>query len=152
MGMRYLLTSLATFGGTVTPVSGTIHSYDLDTIPEKLTRATIPALIMVPEVGSEQGYRPLSFMGNSPEVVMSVSHLLLYDFAENRDTRRVLPNLLSQVDNYVTAAKTQKFLDTQASPANQVAVNFTIDIGITNYAGIDFHSATFKHTYTIYYA
>ena len=43
--------------------------YDLQQIPEKITRVLLPCLLIVPEVGIEQGFRTLSFSEQRFEAV-----------------------------------------------------------------------------------
>jgi hypothetical protein len=148
MGVRYLITSLANFGSTVSAIQ---NSYDLDKIPEKLSRAMLPALIPLPEIGSETGFATLSFLGNSPQQSFEVTHLCLYAEADTLDTKRALPGLLTLLDGYITAAKNQRTLDTQPGPTfNQVVMQFGVEIGITQYGDVRYHSLAFKHKMTIY--
>src|SRR5579859_5427876 len=102
MGIRYAITSLATFGASVI---GVTNSYDLQQTPEKITRVQLPCLLIVPEVGTEQGFQTLSFEGNAPEQTFEVTQLLLYAESDVLELKRVLPGLLGMVDNYNAAAK-----------------------------------------------
>ena len=153
MSTRYLCTSLANFGATVANALtgiGTVQSFDLDAIPDKITRAQLPCLILLPEVGGERGYRPLTFMGNAGQMVFDATHILFFEETANLSARKVLPGLLSQLDNYITAAQAQKFLDTQASPPNQVVITFTVNVNTGSYGGIEYHTLEFKHHYEIH--
>lgn len=154
MTTRYLITSVATWGATVGSLGnfpGIKNSYDLDQIPEKLSETQLPCLTIVPEVGTEQGFNLLAFMGNSPQTIVEFTHLMLYGTSAVREAKRDLPGLLDAYDAYLAAAKVQKFFDTQAGPPfNQVVINFTVAMGITDWGGTPYHSLAMRHKYTIY--
>ena len=147
MAVTYLVSSLATFGGTV---PGITKSFGLSDLPQNINREDLPAALIVPEVGTEQGLKLLSMMGNSPSVVIEVTQLVLV--AESGDTplREAMPTMLTILDAYNAQAKAQKFLDTQAAPPNQVVMQYSIMLGISEWEGISYHSLSTKHQYTIY--
>lgn len=144
----YLTSSLAAFGSTV---QGVTDSFDVNAIPEKMSRTMLPCLIVVPEVETGQPFKFLTMMGNSPADSVELLHVLILAEAEVGETWRDIPGVQALLDNYHAAAKTQKFLDTQNGPPyNQVVINYETQIGVTNYAGVDYHSLVFRHKYTIY--
>src|SRR5216684_400356 len=148
MGIRYAITSLATFGATV---SGVTNSYDLQQIPDKVTRVQLPCLLIVPEVGIEQGFRTLSFSGNAPEQTFEITQLLLYAEADVLEVKRALPGLLTLLDNYNAAAKANPQIDTQAGPPyNRTIMEYGVEIGITEWGDVKYHSIAFKHKLVIY--
>lgn len=144
----YLITSLATFAGTVT---GITDSFDISAIPEKVSDTQLPCAFIVPEVGTEQGLKLISMMGNSPALTIELSQVILVSAASGSEPWRDLPTVLALLDNYNNAAKTQKFLDSQAGPPyNQVVINYSVAIGITEWGGVEYHSLSMRHQYTLY--
>ncbi|HVO43305.1 MAG TPA: hypothetical protein VMT34_11810 [Aggregatilineales bacterium] len=141
------IAALAAFGATV---SGVQHSYDLAGVPEKLSREKLPALIVLPEVGIEQGYKVLGFLGGSPEVTFDVTHLLLYASADAIDARKVLPGLLGLLDNYLAALKANPFLGSTSNPPVHQPTQVQISVGIVDYAGVKYHCLNLKHHLVIY--
>lgn len=144
----YLTSSLATFGGTV---NGITDSFDVSAIPEKISRTQLPCLIVVPEVTDEQPFKLMSMMGNSPCDYVELLHVMILAEAAVGETWRDVPGVQALLDSYNAQAKVQKFLDTQSGPPyNQVVINYVTQIGVTNYAGVDYHSLVFRHKYNVY--
>lgn len=146
MGMRTWLTSLATFGLTV---SGITKSFDLDAIPDKITRGQLPCLIPIPEIGDEQGLMLLTFMGNGPQDSFNVTHRLLYAETANLRIEQVLPGLITIRDAYIAAAIAQHFLNYQASPVAQVVLQFSIQVGVGTWGDVEYHTIDFRHKVTL---
>jgi hypothetical protein len=142
MGMRTWITSLATFGATV---SGVHDSFDLNAIPDKITRAMLPCLIPIPELGDEQGLTLDGMMGGAPHDSFTVTHRLLFAETANLSIKQALPDLITQRDNYITAAVTQKFLTAEASPVNQVPMAFSISVGVGAWGDVEYHLIDFKY-------
>lgn len=142
-----LITSLATWGAGVALVK---NSYDLTTIPDKIGRVQLPCLIPIPEVGGEQGFKTVSFMGNSPELDVTINHLLLNGEASDPGVKKDLPSLMAMLDAYCAAAKANPMLSAGTSPAFNVFMQFTVEVGLTEYAEIQYHSISFKHKYKLY--
>lgn len=142
-----LITSLATWGAGVANVK---NSYDLTTIPDKLGRAQLPCLIPIPEVGGEQGFQTVSFMGNSPEMDVTINHLLLNGEASDPGVKKDLAPLMVMLDAYLAAAKASPMLNAGSAPPFNVFMQFTVEIGLSKYAEIQYHSISFKHKYKLY--
>lgn len=152
MSVAYFYDSVAAFGGTVSGiVGGTINSYKLSEIPDAVDRGQLPCLLIVPEVGSEEGFRFLAHLGGGPAITVEFSHVMLVAESGTRRPMLAVPDVEAMLDNYKAAAKTQKFLDTVAGPPyNQVVIGFQVEQGIYNWAGVDYHANVFRHKYTIY--
>ncbi len=142
MGMRTWITSLAAFGATV---PGIHASYDLDGIPDRITRAMLPCLIPVPELGETPGLTLDGAMGGAPHDRFTVTHRLLFREAANLGLRHVLPDLVTQRDTYVAAAAAQRFLIADASPLNQVPRAFSIRVGVGTWGDTDYHLIDFTY-------
>jgi hypothetical protein len=142
MGMRTWITSLATFGASV---PGVHASYDLETIPDKITRAMLPCLIPLPELDAAQGLTLDGAMGGAPHDRFTVTHRLLFRETANLGIHRVLPDLITQRDNYVAAAVTQRFLTADSSPLNQVPIAFSIRVGVGTWGDTDYHLIDFTY-------
>ena len=142
MGMRTWVTSLATFGASV---PGIHDSYDLNTIPDKITRAMLPCLIPLPESGDGQGLTLDGGMGGAPHDEFTVTHRLLFRETANLPMQHVLPDLIAQRDNYVAAAVAQRFLTAEVSPLNQVPIAFTIRVGVGTWGDTEYHLIDFKY-------
>ncbi len=142
MGMRTWITSLAAFGATV---RGIHESYDLDGIPDRITRAMLPCLIPVPELGETPGLTLDGAMGDAPHDRFIVTHRLLFREAANLGMQHVLPDLITQRDNYVAAAAAQGFLTVDSSPLNQVPMMFSIRLGVGTWGDTDYHLIDFSY-------
>jgi len=142
-----LISYLATWGAGVAQVK---NSYDLTTIPDKIGRVMLPCLIPVPEVGGEQGFKTCSFIGNSPEVDITINHLLLNGEASDPGVKKDLPPLMAMLDAYLAAAKANPTLVAGSNPAFNVIMQFSIEVGLTAYAEIEYHSISFEHKYKLY--
>ncbi len=142
MGMRTWITSLATFGASV---PGIHASYDLDGIPDKITRAMLPCLIPVPESADAPGLTLDGAMGGAPHDTFSVTHRLLFRETANLGIHQVLPDLVTQRDNYVAAAAAQRFLTADSWPLNQVPMAFSIRVGVGTWGDTEYHLIDFTH-------
>ncbi|MEP7284318.1 MAG: hypothetical protein ABI947_00960 [Chloroflexota bacterium] len=143
------ITALATFGGTV---PGIHASYDLTTLPEKITRDKLACAVVVPEVtGGQNAYRfqTVSFMGSAPQVTFTVSQLVLFDTVDNKRVKAVLPGLITLLDNYLAALKALPFLSSTSAPAIHRAVTCTPTIGTFAYGDIEYHGIEFTHSLMI---
>ncbi len=142
MGMRTWITSLATFGAGV---PGVHESYDLDTIPDKITRAMLPCLIPLPVLADAPGLTLDGAMGSAPHDSFTVTHRLLFRETANLSVQQVLPDLIAQRDNYVAAAAVQRFLTADSSPLNQVPIAFSIDIVVGTWGDVEYHLIDFTY-------
>jgi hypothetical protein len=149
VSVTYTISQLAAFGATVT---GMKNSYDENAIPDILTDGQLPCLLILPEVGVEQGYITLAQMGNAPKVTVFVTHLMLVQSTgKEPGVKRALPLITAALDNYLAAAKANPTLNTQAGPPlNQIFMSFSIAVGKTPWGSTVYHSIAFKHKFEIY--
>lgn len=149
MGTRTLVTSLATFGKTVSGIDAT-HSYDLQDEPPKITREKLPCLIIGNVVLPGSAWRASTFMGNAPQHDFQVDHLLLLmEIGEKFQRKEALPALMDLHDAYLAAAKVQKFLNYQTDPVQQVVLNFKADYGDIGVGQGMFYGLIYSHSYTL---
>ncbi|MBN2303075.1 MAG: hypothetical protein JXQ72_01270 [Anaerolineae bacterium] len=132
---------------TAIPVSG-VTSYALDEMPDSLGSAQLPALVILPEVGGEgPGLEPSGFTAGDGELTVRVAHvLLLAPVTEGLGLRGTLPALADAIDTYVEALAGNPTLD----GALLTALRCTVRAGVVRYGGIDYHGATFMHTWTLW--
>ena len=142
MGERTWITSLAGFGASV---PGIHESYDLETTPDKVTRAMLPCLIPLPDLDETQGLTLDGAMGGAPHDSFTVTHRLLFRETANLSRRQVLPDLIAQRDSYVAAAAVQRFLTADSSPLNQVPIAFSIRVGAGTWGDVEYHLIDFKY-------
>ncbi len=142
MGERTWITALAAFGASV---PGIHASYDLDTIPDKITRAMLPCLIPLPALADSTGLTLDGAMGGAPHDSFTVTHRLLFRETANLSVQQALPDLITQRDNYVAAAADQRFLTAESSPLNQVPMAFSIRVGVGTWGDTEYHLIDFKY-------
>ncbi len=127
-------------------VSG-VTSYALDQTPEFLGGAALPALIILPELSGESpGLEPSPFAAGAGRLAAQVAHvLLLAPVASGMGQRGALPRLVDLVDGYVEAMAADPLL----GGALPVALRFQVRAGVVRYGGVDYHGATFLHTWVL---
>jgi hypothetical protein len=143
--MGVLATALANLAAVA--VSG-VNSYALDETPDGLTRAQLPALVILPELGGDwPGLEPNTFSAGDGRLTVQVAHvLLLAPVTEGLGLRGALPALADAIDAYAAALAADPTLD-GALPA---ALRFRVRAGVVRFGGVDYHGATFLHTWTLW--
>jgi hypothetical protein len=143
--MGALATALANLAAVA--VSG-VTSYALDETPDGLTRAQLPALIILPELGGNwPGLEPNTFSAGDGRLAVQVAHvLLLAPVTEGLGLRSALPALADAIDAYAEAMAADPTLD----GALPVALRFQVQAGVVRFGGVDYHGATFLHTWTLW--
>ncbi|HVO70084.1 MAG TPA: hypothetical protein VMT24_08565 [Aggregatilineaceae bacterium] len=142
--MGVLATALANLAAVV--VSG-VTSYTLDETPDGLTRAQLPALVILPELGGDwPGLEPNTFSAGDGRLTVQVAHvLLLAPVTEGLGLRSALPALAEAIDAYAGAMAADPTLD----GALPVALRCRVRAGMVRFSGVDYHGATFLHTWTL---
>ncbi len=145
---RSALTALAALS-----VTG-VTNYDIDTIPERIHRAQLPALLVLPgEVDDGrvfrdegEGFITVAFSSGPRTLSVAVTHLLLFaPVAAGAGDRTHLPGLIDAVDVYFTALGADVTLgDVLEEPA---AV--TVQPGRFDYADVTYHGCAFRHTWKL---
>jgi hypothetical protein len=143
---RSALTALA--GLTVTGVN---HNYDVDAVPEKIARASLPILIVAPALDDTRRRKFGEFQvatpsGSSALVQYMVTHLLLYaPVGSGRGARTSLPGLVDLIDNYAAAIRS----DPKLGSTLYLPTVYTVYVAPANYSGITYFACRFWHTFTI---
>lgn len=128
-------------------VSG-MTSYALDDTPDALIGAQLPALVIVPELGgSSPGLEPNAFSAGDGRLTVEIAHvLLLMPVAGGLGARGAFPALADAIDTYLSAMASEPTLD----GALPVALHIRVRAGVVRFAGLDYHGATFTHTWTLH--
>lgn len=125
-------------------VSG-VTSYALDETPGALARAQCPALLILPELGGDwPGLEPNRFVAGAGDLVVRIAHVLLVA-PVIEGACGALPALVDLIDAYVEAIAADPLLGEALAVPLRVAVR----AGVVHYAGVDYHGATFLHTWTL---
>jgi hypothetical protein len=133
-------------------VSGVARSYGLDELPERLNRAQLPALLVLPGEdrplfgAAGEGFRASAFSGGPKTVVYRPTHLLLVaPTLAGRGARAHLPRLAELIDAYFSALSDASMLDgALLEPAS-----VQIEPGTFDYGGAAYHGCAFRHTWVI---
>lgn len=135
-------------------VAGVAHNYDVDAPPEQITRAQLPALLVLPgETQSEglfrehgRGFVAIAFSGGARSVEYAVTHLLLVAPVESgAGVRSHLPQVIDLIDSYFTTLGANLTL----SGALLQPAHVRVDPGVFTYGGIAYHGCAFRHSWLI---
>jgi len=124
-----------------------VTSYTLDETPEALGGAQLPALVIVPELGSRwPGLEPSGFAAGFGRLEAQIAHvLLLAPVVGGAGSRAALPALAAAIEAYVTALAA----DPTLGGALVVPAQVRVTAGVAPYGGIDYHAATFVHRWVL---
>lgn len=150
MSYQEALTHLASW-----QVAGVAQHYGVDTLPERLTRAQLPALLVLPlELEAErrlfqergEGFVASAFSGGMKRATLTPTHLLLLaPQASGVGLRAHLPTLVTVIDAYLAKLAADAMLGgTLALPA-QVRV----ETGVYTLDGAAYVGCAFRHTWTL---
>src|SRR5687767_13008660 len=140
---RSALTALASLS-----VTGVLHNYDIDAVPEKISRAALPALIVAPALDDQQRHKFSDFemaspSGSSGLAHYIVTHLLLFAPVGNgRGAKSNLPGLVDIIDNYANAIRANPRL---GSTLYQPTL-YTVHVAPVWYGGGLYYGCRFWHT------
>ncbi len=143
---RTALTALAGLS-----VTGVLHNWDVDQVPDKVARASLPALLVAPTLDDARRRKYGEFQvatpsGSSALVNYLVTHLLLHaPIGAGRGTRSAVPGLVDLIDNYALAVRA----DPKLGGALFLPTVYTVYIAPVTYGGILYYGARFWHTFTI---
>ncbi len=135
-------------------VSGVANNYDVDTVPDSLARAQLPALLVLPGDTQEnqlfrergRGFIALAFSGGARTVAYTVTHLLLVaPVTAGRGTRSTLPGLIDLIDAYFDALGA----DVTLSGALLEPAAVRVEPGTFTHGEVDYHGVAFRHTWLI---
>ncbi len=135
-------------------VTGVRHNYDLDQLPDSLTRAQLPALLTLPiELERERLFQQrqdslqtADFSGAAKTVNYRVTHLLLVAADQSvLGIRSCLPQLIELIDNYTAAIAADITLDdTLLAPAR-----LSVEPGVFPYGDRQFYGCAFRHAWLL---
>ncbi|WP_162909446.1 hypothetical protein [Aggregatilinea lenta] len=142
--MGALATALENLGALDVPG---VTVYPLDETPNALTRAQLPALVILPELAGEgSGLEPNQFSAGDGRLDVRIAHVLLAEpVAAGYGLRGGLPALVGLIDATMAALAADPIL----GGALAVALRCAVRAGVVRYAGVDYHAATFLHTWTL---
>jgi len=123
------------------------RSYGLGATPGALSGAQLPALVIAPEWGrSAGGLEPNPFAAGHGEFTVEVVHALIVSpAAAGLGPRGALPAVVVAADAVIAALAANPDLDgTLARP-----LRCAVTLGIVPWAGVDYHGALFRHTWTL---
>ena len=146
---RAALTNLSTLS-----VTGVTHNYDVDAVPDNLSRAQLPALLVLPgetqadELFRERGkgFSAIAFSSGARTVTYTVTHLLLVAPVEaGRGARSHLPALIDLIDAYFAALGANVTL----SAALLEPARVKVEPGTFTHGDITYHGCAFRHTWLV---
>ncbi len=124
-----------------------VRNIPLNATPGVLARVTLPALVIVPELGGESpGLEPNPFAAGTGRLVVQVAHvLLLAPLTGGAGTGAALSSLTALLDAYVAALAT----DPTLGGALIAPLRLRLRAGVVRYGGVDYHGAVFTHIWTL---
>lgn len=135
-------------------VTGIAHNYAIDSIPDSLHRAQLPALLVMPietqddRLFQEGGraFQGIAFSDASKSIQYVTTHLLIVaPVQQGKGLRDHLPELVTHIDNYFAALGADVTLNNALEHPAQVRIEpGRYTIGNTEYIG-----CAFRHTWTI---
>jgi hypothetical protein len=146
---RTALTSLSNLS-----VTGVSNNFDLDVVPDDLSRAQLPALLVLPVEIEEDalfkqrgiGFEAVAFGSGPRTVTYTVTHLLLVaPVSAGRGLRSHLPLLIDCIDDYFAALGADVTLGGALLEPTQVRV----EPGVFKHGDIDYHGCAFRHTWVM---
>ncbi len=130
-----------------------VQSYPLGDTPDSLTRAQLPALILMPEAGDDsrgmhsRGMQPTGFSAGDARLSVQIAHVLIYGpAADGAGRRAALPDLVALIDDYTAALAA----DPKLGGALPLALTFAVRVGIVRYGGTAYYGAVFTHDWVLH--
>ncbi len=149
MTFRTALTRLSTLS-----VTGVTNNYDVDAVPDEISRVQLPVLLVLPVDTQDEhlvkdygeGFQAIAFSNGARTVTYTVTHLLLVaPVSTGKGLRSHLPTLIDLIDAYFDALGDDVMLnDTLLEPA-QVKV----EPGVFTHGSVEYHACAFRHTWLI---
>lgn len=135
-------------------VSGAAHNYGVDTLPDTLHRAQLPALLVLPGDTTDAalfpargaGFTAIAFSAGARTVTYTVTHLLLVaPVLTGRGARSHLPRLAELMDAYFAALGD----DLTLGGALLEPAHIEVEPGAFARGGVTYHGCAFRHTWLI---
>jgi hypothetical protein len=147
--LRTALTALASLS-----VTGVSHNYDVDAVPETLSRAQLPALLVLP-VNTQQdvlferfghGFTAVAFSEGTRTVNYVVTHLLLVTpISAGTGLRGHLPPLIDLIDAYFDTLGADVTLGGTLLEPAQVRV----EPGVFQHGESRYQGCAFRHSWLL---
>ncbi len=147
--LRTALTELAALS-----VTGVTANYDVGDMPDTLSRAQLPALLVLPVDMTDDdlvqphgsGFTALAFSAGAHTVTYTINHLLLVaPVAAGAGMRTHLPLLIDLIDDYIMALSADVTLDDNLLEPAQVRV----EPGTFTWGTVAYHGCAFHHTWVL---
>ena len=132
-----------------------IHrNYAINQLPDALTRAQLPALLILPLDSEKQrffpergsGFETVAFANGRKHIRYALTHLLLIAPEKSGSgLHQHLPHLISCIDAYFLALADDLTLDDSLLEPPQVRV----ETGIFDYGGVSYIGCAFRHSWLI---
>jgi hypothetical protein len=146
---RTAISALATLS-----IGGIAHNFDVDAVPEALSRSQLPALLALPiEVEDDalfkqrgSGFSAVAFSDGARTVTYTINHLLLVTpVASGAGLRTHLPLLIDLIDAYFAALSNDVTLGGLLLEPARVQV----EPGIFSHGEVAYHGCAFRHTWVL---
>jgi hypothetical protein len=134
-------------------VSGVRNHYAVATLPDELSRAQLPALLVLPFVAKDrlfpergEGFQTMAFSEGTRTITYAVTHLLLVaSVGSGSGQRSALPKLVTLIDAYFTALNTDPtFGSTLSSPAR-----VRVEPGLYRHGSFEYFGCAFRHLWAL---
>jgi hypothetical protein len=135
-------------------VTGVLNNYDVDEVPDDLSRGQLPALLVLPgetpisdaPAEPSQGFQTIAFSSGARTVTYTVTHLLLVaPVSAGKGMRSHLPALIDLIDAYFDALSDTVTL----SGALREPARVRVDPGVFTHGDTPYHGCAFRHTWVI---
>lgn len=131
-----------------------VTNYGMDQVPEKLTRAQTPALLVLPGDTQDdrlfkqfgRGFEAIAFANAARTLSVTTTHLLLLaPVGADVGSRGHIPPLIDAVDGYIAALGADVTLGGALAEPTRV----TVEIGTFTYGDVLYHGCAFRHTWVL---
>ncbi len=134
-------------------VSGVRNHYGITTLPDELSRAHLPALLVLPFVSRDrllsergEGFQTMAFSEGTRTVTYAVTHLLLVaSVGSGSGQRSALPKLAGLIDAYFNALNADPTLNSTLSAPPRVRV----EPGLYRHGSFEYFGCAFRHLWML---
>ena len=147
--LRTAITALASLS-----VTGVATHFDVDAVPDTLSRAQLPALLVLPVEVEEDalfiqrgsGFAAVAFSDGTRTVTYTITHLLLVaPVAAGAGLRAHLPLLIDLIDEYFATLSADATLGGLLLEPARVQV----EPGTFTHDAVAYHGCAFRHTWLL---
>lgn len=133
-------------------IPGAVHNYDVDSVPDEIQRAQLPALLVLPGETQDDalfrdrggGFQVVAFAEGARTATFTVTHLLLTAPVSARaGSRSHLPELIDLIDEYFAALGDDLTLGGELLEPMRV----TVEPGTFTHGDTLYHGCAFRHTW-----